>query len=130
MSLQMLFLAGCRKKDEAKTVAPSSPKSYMHDEKFIGTLEKKRAQHSELVRARNAIAEKMRQMIEAKKAELKTEDLKAVKAALEKDPAWQSLYSQCTNANAAVERHRCETMGVVRERIAPKGRISEKPISK
>ena len=112
MGALALFLAGCRK-DEKKQVDPSSPASYVHDRKFMGTLAAERAKHSDLMRARNAIADRMKDMIEAKKAELKTSDLKKVKAELEKDPAWQALYTECTNANARVERHQREVLGKV-----------------
>jgi V/A-type H+-transporting ATPase subunit E len=66
---------------------------------------------------------------EAKKAELKTEDLEKVRVELEKDSAWNDLYSQCTNANAKVEAHSRERLGIVRERITPK-RPKGKPVSK
>ena len=120
MGALMLSLAGCRKGEEKKPVDPSSPASYVHDGKFMGALAAERAKHSELMRARNEIADRMKDMIEAKKAEMKTDDLKKVKAELEKDPAWQALYAECTNANARVERHQREVFGKVRERIAPK----------
>ena len=57
--------------------------------------------------------------LKAKKAELKTEDLEKVRVELEKDPAWNDLYSQCTNANAKVEAHSRKRLGIVRDRIAP-----------
>ena len=122
--LVLLFLAGCRK-EEKKPVDPSSPASYVHDGKFMGALAAERVKHSELMRTRNEIARKMEAMIEAKKAEMKTDDLKKIKAELEKDPAWQALYVECTNANARVERHQREVFGKVRERITPKKEISK-----
>ncbi|MBR3221209.1 MAG: hypothetical protein IKF72_03175 [Kiritimatiellae bacterium] len=123
------FCCGCPKKKEPPPPDPSSPESYMNDEKFRGRLAAERKAHVALVRDRNAIAERMKAMIEAKKAELKTDDLKAVQAALEKDPAWNDLYSQCTNANAKVEAHSRERLGIVRDRIAPKQQ-KKAPVSK
>ena len=126
----MLFPAGCRKEEPKRLVDPSSPESYVHDQAFMGGLKAARAKQGELIRERNAIAEKMKGMIEAKKAELKTEDLAKVKAVLDEDPAWQALYVQCTNANEVVRRHRQETLGKVRERIAPQKKPTAGEISK
>ena len=91
----------------------------MRDKEFRGKLAAERREHVSLIQDRNAIAEKMKEMIEAKKAELKTEDLEKVRVELEKDPAWNDLYSQCTNANAKVEAHSRKRLGIVRDRIAP-----------
>ena len=127
MAFSLLLLAGCGKEEPASSaVDPSSPESYMKDPEFRGKLAKQRKEHLALTRARNEIAEKMRQMIEARKAELKTEDLKVVRAALEKDPAWRELYVQCTNANAKVRAQRTAQLDTVRSRLAPK----QKTISK
>ena len=125
------FVCGCpSKNEEPPKPDPSSPESYMNDTNFMGRLSGERARHAVLVRERNAIADKMKDMVDAKKAELKTEDLAAVKAALEKDPAWNDLYTQITNANAKVEAHRREQLGIVRERITPRRPNAGKPISK
>ena len=115
-----LFVCGCpSKKEDPPKPDPSSPESYMNDKEFRGRLAAERREHVSLIRDRNAIAEKMKEMIEAKKAELKTEDLEKVRVELEKDPAWNDLYSQCTNANAKVEAHSRKRLGIVRNRIAP-----------
>ena len=129
-ALLCILVCGCPKKKEPPPAPdPSSPESYMNDEKFRGRLAAERKAHVALVRDRNAIAERMKEMIEAKKAELKTDDLKAVQAALENDPAWKDLYAQCTNANAKVEAHARERLGIVRERITPKQQ-NKTPVSK
>ena len=132
MGALMLCLAGCRKEEKKPEIPASSPASYVHDKAFMGALAAERVKHSDLMRARNAIADRMKDMIEAKKAEMKTSDLKKIKAELEKDPAWQTLYAECTNANARVERHQREVFGKVRERIAParSGRDSASPLNK
>ena len=93
----------------------------MNDRKFIGELAAERAEQSRLIVARNEISRKMVAMIEAKKEELKTDDLKIVRAELEKDAVWRELHTQCTNANAQVAKQRGELLGKVRARIAPKG---------
>ena len=107
-------------KPQAAAVDPASPESYMNDKEFRGRLAKERREHVALIRDRNAIADKMQAMVDAKKAELKTDDLKVVQAALEKDPAWNDLYAQCTNANAKVEAHGRDRLRMVRERITPR----------
>ena len=122
------FLVGCPSKKEPPP-DPSSPESYMNDTNFMGRLSGERAKHVALMRERNAIAEKMKDMVEAKKAEMKTEDLAAVEAELKKDPVWNDLYTQITNANAKVEAHRREQLGIVRERITPRRPSTGKPIS-
>ena len=125
------LVCGCPKKEEPAKPAPdpSSPESYMNDKPFRDRLAAERAVHRDLLRDRNAIADRMKAMVEAKKAELKTDDLGAVKAALEKDPAWNDLYSQCTNANAKVEAHARARLGIVRERITPR-KPRKEPVSK
>lgn len=126
-----LFLCGCpsKKGEEPPKPDPSSPESYMKDKEFRGRLAEERKKHVELIRDRNAIADRMKEMIEAKKAELKTDDLEKVKVELEKDPAWNDLYAQCTNANAKVEAHSRERLGIVRQRITP-NKPGKAPVSK
>ena len=129
-ALLLAFVSGCpSKKEEPPKPDPSSPESYMKDKEFRGRRAEERKKHVELIRDRNAIAERMKEMIEAKKAELKTDDLEKVKVELEKDPAWNDLYAQCTNANAKVEAHSRERLGIVRQRITPKGQ-TKAPVTK
>ena len=126
----MALVAGCpSRKEEPPKPDPSSPESYMNDKEFRGKLAAERKEHVALIRDRNAIADRMKEMIEAKKAELKTDDLEKVKAELEKDPAWNDLYNQCTNANAKVEEHSRKRLGIVRDRIAPRN-TKKQPVSK
>lgn len=90
----------------------------MDDPVFRQALKEKRDERVELASARNIVVKKMTAMIEAKKAELKTDDLAKVKAALEKDPEWQSLYKRCLDANQAIKEKRRESMNMVREKIS------------
>ena len=117
--LVLLSLAGCRKEEAKPEIPASSPASYMRDPVFRGKLAAERKEHVKLIQARNAIIEKMKAMVDAKKAELKTDDVKEVRAALENDLAWRELHTQCTNANAAVEAQRRRALGTVRERLTP-----------
>lgn len=97
----------------------------MNDPEFRGKLAKERGEHVKLVRDANAIAAKMKAKIEALREKLQTDDPAKLKAELEKDPEWVELYTQKTNANARVEAHRRETLGIVRERLTPKKEISK-----
>ena len=124
-----VFVCGCPSKKEKPPPDPSSPESYMNDTNFIAGLSAERREYLMLVRERNAVAEKMKAMVDAKREELKTEDAAAVKAALEKDPAWNDLYSQITNANAKAEAQRKKILGVAAARITP-ARRNDKPVSK
>ena len=123
--LCLLFVAGCRKSEE-KAVDPSSPESYMTDPAFRQNLSADRQERQRLLSARAQIVSQMKAMIDAKKRELGTNDLAAVKAVLDQDPAWQELFRQCEEANAKVEASRQATLNKVRTRITPNEPVSKK----
>ena len=122
------FVCGCPSKEEPPP-DPFSPESYMNDTNFIAGLSAERREYLLLIRERNAIAEKMKVMVDAKREELKTSDLEKVKTELEKDPAWNDLYTLITNANAKAEAQRRKVLGTARARITPR-RQDAKPVSK
>ena len=97
----------------------------MRDKAFRERLSEDRKKRQALLADRSRVVSEMKALIDAKKRELNTTDLSKVKAELDKDPAWQALYAECTNANAKVEAHRKVQLGAVRERLTPK-----KPASK
>ena len=108
--------AGCSR--EAGEPAPAAPEGgYMKDKAFRAKLDGQVAKRGELAAARNGIVAQMTEMIEAKKRELGTDDEARLKAALEKDPAWNELHRRCQDANTAIGENRRETMAVVRERL-------------
>lgn len=117
MGFALLTFTGCGK--EEKSVDPASPESYMNDKAFMKKLAADRLSRQELVQARAKIVAKMKAMVDAKKAELKTSDEALVKAALEKDPEWNSLYRRCEDANVAIAEQRKKTFGTVRGRLMP-----------
>ena len=118
MAALLAAMAGCSREGEKDAaVSPASPGSYMKDEAFRGRLDGQVAKRGELAKARNAVVAQMVEMVEAKKRELGTDDEAALRAALEKDPAWRELYARCQDANAAIGENRKETMAVVRERL-------------
>ena len=122
-----VFVVGCPSKEPPPD--PASPDVYMNDTYFIASLSTERSEYLMRIRDRNAIAEKMKVMVDAKKEELKTDDLEKIKAELEKDPAWNDLYTQITNANAQAEAQRKKILGTARDRITPR-RQNAKPVSK
>lgn len=111
-----LFLVGCEKRPEGAQEVPAVQPRH-EDAAYQKALSADRVRYAELVRERNAIAEKMKALVEAKKAELKTDDLEKVKAALEVDPTWRALTAACSNAQAYVERQRQVALGDVRARM-------------
>ena len=124
-----VFVVGCPSKKEEPPPNPAAPDVYMNDTNFIASLSAERREYLLRIRDRNAIAAKMKDMVDAKKEEMKTDDLEKVKAELEKDPAWNDLYAQITNANAQAEAQRNKVLGTARNRITPK-RQNAKPVSK
>ena len=107
-------MAGCSREAE---VSPAAPEGYMKDKAFRAKLDGHVAKRGKLASARNVIVAQMTEMIEAKKKELGTDDEAKLKAALEKDPAWNELYRRCQDANTAIRENRKETMAAVRERL-------------
>ena len=90
----------------------------MKDKNFVKTLEAQRRRQGELEAAHRKLAEQMTVMIEAKKKELKTEDLDKVRLELEKNEEWKSLYKRCLDAATAARENRRKTEGIVRKRIS------------
>ena len=123
MGVLAFIFAGCERHE-----APSAqaPESYMKDPVFRSALKEKRVERNSLAKVRDTLVEKMTAMIEAKKAELKTDDLEKVKAELEKDLEWKSLYQRCLDVNQAIEDNQKKTMGIVKRRLAPNGRTDGK----
>ena len=116
----MLFLSGCRK-EEAKPETPaSSPKSYMHDEAFRKTLADRRKVAYSIGADRAKVEERLNEMRRIIGDKLKTKDRAKVEAALAENAEWKDLQSKAKELDAAFERHRKETMRIVRGRISPK----------
>ena len=115
-------VVGCSREEgkpqaAAPEVSPAAPESYMKDKAFRAKLAGQVAKRRELATARNAIVAQMTEMIEAKKKELGTDDEAKLKAALEKDPAWNELHRRCEDANAALVENRRKATAAVRERL-------------
>ena len=118
--LVVLFLAGCRK-EEAKPETPaSSPASYMNDEAFRKTLADRRKVAYSIGADRAKVEERLNEMRRIIGDKLGTKDRAKVEAALAENAEWKGLQSKAKELDAAFERHRKETMRIVRGRIAPK----------
>lgn len=130
MGISAFIFGGCEKVPAKPEPPRNSPESYMKDPVFRQALEEQRQVRNDLARSRNIVVDKMIAMIEAKKKELKTEDLEKVRVELEKDPEWKSLYQRCLDANQAIKDNRKKTLGIVRERIAPEKKTKDGQISK
>lgn len=110
---------GCERKPEKQEAPRHAPESYLRDETFRTNLTARREARNELEATHAKLARRMQKMIDAKRAELKTDDLEKVRVELEKDPEWKSLYARCEDAAQAIKENRRDAMRVVRERITP-----------
>jgi hypothetical protein len=105
---------GCNRKEEPK----SSPASYMNDPGFMNSLKDQQRAQIELEAIHRKLASRMTELIEAKKKELKTDDLEKVRLALEKNDEWNSLHRRCLEAATAIKENRRKTEGIVRKRLS------------
>ena len=123
----LFFLAGCGQSGESSEaqVDPSSPQSYMHDEAFRKTLADRRKAAYAIGADRAKVEERLNEMRRIIGEKLKTKDRAAIEAALAGNAEWQDLQAKAKELDAAFERHRKETLGLVRERIAPNKEISK-----
>lgn len=124
MGLGMLLLTGCGEgsPESAEVVSPASSES---SPATLATLEKLRGERTELAGVRQKIVAQMKAMVDAKRAAMKGADDAAVKAALEKDAEWVSLYKRCEDLNAAIDEKRQAAAGEVRKALAPNRKISK-----
>lgn len=61
---------------------------------------------------------RMRELLAAKQAELGTDDEAALKAAMEADPEWSSLYQRCIDLDVAIGDEQRRARETVRQRIS------------
>ena len=112
MGVVLLFLAGCRKEEEAKApeIPASSPESYMNDPVFRKQLSDKRKRLQAIVNERNPLVKRMEELIREHGQDL---------AALQKIPEWNDLHKRVTALNAQYEEVRARQLRIVRDRLAP-----------
>ena len=120
--LVLLCLVGCdgRKDSAPANASPAAVESRMADPVYRQNLEDQLAERNQLSAIRGRLVEKMEAMIEAQRKSLPMADDAALKAALEKDPEWRSLYAKVVDVNVALEDNRKKSLQVVRDRIKGK----------
>ena len=119
----MLFLSGCG--EGSPTTSESSASAVSVSPATMQKLETLRGERTELAGVRQKIVAQMKAMVDAKRAAMKGADDAAVKAALEKDAEWVSLYKRCEDLNAAIGEKRQAAAGAVRKELAPNRKISK-----
>ena len=115
----LLFLAGCRKEEKAPEIPASSPASYMKDPVFRKELKDRRVAAAEIGERRERVNAGLAACRKRVAAALKTDDAKAIDAALAKDETWQQLQAEGKVIDAEFMANHRETMRLVRERITP-----------
>ena len=120
MGLVVLSLAGCRKEENAPEVPAHSPESYMKDPVFRKQLEERRKASYAIGADRAKVEERLNEMRRIIGDKLKTSDRAKIEAALADNAEWKALQAKAKELDAAFERQRKETLGLVRERITPK----------
>lgn len=90
----------------------------MNDPAYRQALSDGRHARAKLVQMRAGVVEKMTALVEAAKARLGTADEAVLKAELEKDPEWVSLFARCNDLNTAIGESRRDMLAVVRARLA------------
>ena len=117
------LLSGCSREEAPQQApAPLSPAASVKDPALKAKFAERNAERRDLEKARSAVVAKMEAMIEAKKKELGTDDEAALKAALGKDPEWNTLYRRCEDANTALTENRRRKMADYRRAVEGQGR--------
>lgn len=117
MATLSFFLAGCRK-EEPPRVKADPPSVYMKDSAFRAALDEKRSARQDVLAVREKLLSEMEKRVAAMRAKMPSADDAAVRAELEKDPAWVSLVKKIEDANTAFEDNRAATTKLVRDRLA------------
>lgn len=89
----------------------------MDDPNYLAALDERVEARKVLTRQRQRLVDQMNAKVAAAKERLATEDEAAIKAELEKDPEWNSLYKRVEDMNTALDDERKRVEAVVRNRI-------------
>lgn len=114
---------GCSRKNgpapegENKPAAEGDVVSRLEDPQYCAALDERLDAQKELTKLRYRLVTEMQNKIAAAKERLATEDEAVLKAELEKDPEWNSLYKRVEDLNTALEDERKRAEAVVRNRI-------------
>lgn len=114
---------GCSRKNEPapegenKPAAEGEVVNRLEDPQYRAALDERLNAQKELTTLRYRLVTEMQAKIAAAKERLATEDEAVLKAELEKDPEWNSLYKRVEDLNTALEDERKRAEAVVRNRI-------------
>ncbi len=122
MAVMAFVLTGCQREETAPVAAPTKadpPEVYMKDPVFQKALAEKRAVKNEILARRETLLNELESRVDAMRKAMPGADDAAVKAALEKDPDWNSLVKRIEDLNEAYNDNRKATTKIVGERLAP-----------
>ena len=108
---------GCSR-EEAQEPQLDPVKDRLADPVYRAQIDAAIAERGDLIKNRAAIVAEMEKVIAAVKARMPGATDDAVKAELEKNPAWNDLYKQCEDANAAIEAQSARSREMIRQRIS------------
>ena len=118
------FVVGCGREESKTLPPPSAPAAavddYMKDPAFRRLLADGRAARNELAGTLERLRGEMAAKVDAMRASMPGADDAAVKAALEKDAAWNELRRKTEDVVKAIDYERKKLTAKVGERIAPK----------
>ena len=107
----LLCFRGCGKGGEPDNAAAQAARKAELDAKMRESYERR----TEIARTRHELVEQMKAMVDAMRAKMPGADDEAVKAALEKEAEWMSLYRRIVDLEAANADNRRRTAEVLRE---------------
>ena len=124
MALAALVFTGCCREEEKPSTPPPAtqthvdpPAVYMKDPAFRQALDKQLASRNEIQHAHEKLMRELESRIDAQRAAMPGADDATVKAALEKDPAWNALVKKIEDTITAIDDNRKATTKIVSERI-------------
>lgn len=124
MAMLSFAFSGCERKEKSVPATQGAqmdpPEVYMKDAEFRGKLDAEKQKRMELFKTRAKLVDEMQAKIDAVRAKMPTAEPPAVKAELEKDPEWNSLYKRVEDLNAALNDNRLKATAIVHERMTRK----------
>ena len=111
----LLCFRGWDKGGEPDGAAAQAALAEARRAEFADKLRERRERRVEIARTRHAVADQMKAMVDAMRAKMPGADDEAVKAALEKEAEWMSLYRRIVDLEAANADNRRRTAEVLRE---------------
>ena len=111
----LLCFRGCGNGGEPDNTAEPSASPAERRAEFADKMRERYESRVEIARTRHALADQMKAKVDAMRAKMPGADDEAVKAALEKEAEWMSLYRRIVDLEAANADNRRRTAEVLRE---------------